>query len=136
MDFPESRIVKRELKRAGLDAGTALAVLLKTLADDHLARQRELEPIDDLADDYDPEDPANWRTALEKVLFALTSEANKNTDLYRRHLRRAGNDDAAVRGVAGIAGDLMKLQDDVREIVATCLDRLGSYDAIPSERAP
>jgi hypothetical protein len=43
MDFAESRIVKQELQRSGLDADTALAVLLKTLADDHLARLPDLE---------------------------------------------------------------------------------------------
>jgi hypothetical protein len=38
-----------------------------------------------------------------------------------------------VHGVAGIAGDLMMAQDEVREIVATCLDRLGCYDDVPAD---
>src|SRR4051794_20970468 len=76
MDFPETRMLERGLKEFRLDAVTALAVLLKTLGDDHLARAAHLEPVDDLADDFDPDDEANARTTLERVLHVLKRECD------------------------------------------------------------
>jgi hypothetical protein len=85
MDFPEARMLERDLKSFGLDAATALAVLLNTLGDDHLARVPRLEPVDDLADDFEPDNEANARTTLERVLHILKLESRKNGDLAARH---------------------------------------------------
>ena len=111
MDFPESRIVKRELRRRRLDATAALAVLLKTLADDHVDRLPHLEPIDDDADDFDPDDEAHARTPLEMLLFLLDRHSAHNGRLFARHLRPGMRDDEVGGAQIELARDRVRHRD-------------------------
>src|SRR4051812_5781217 len=112
IDFPETRMLERDLKEFRLDAVTALAVLLKTLGDDHLARAAHLEPVEDLADDFDPDDEANARTTLERVLHVLKRESAKNGNLFAQHARPGTSEASplALPAAARGAGELMMVQ--------------------------
>lgn len=115
MDFPEAKIVRRILKQSNIDPVDALAALLKTLGDDHLATlpaARNSEP--------------QQLTLFEALWEVLQHEATKNGRQIAPHVRQ-GEPDEGLHGAMKITGDLFIVQDELGRIVADCLDMLDVY---------
>jgi hypothetical protein len=114
MDIPELTMVRRILKEFSLDPALALAVLLKSLGDDHL---EIIATIDWERDEDEPD------TTLEAVIKIIRSEGERNTQAYLK-AKGPGMTEDQVTGAPGLAGKLMMIQDDVRELVGRYADHL------------
>jgi hypothetical protein len=122
MEIAELTVMRRILKQYDLDAETALAVLLKTLGDDHL-RVLATTDCDPFRDYHEPV------STLEAVHQVMCDEGNGNGEKVKA-ARRPDVPEGQLEGFAKFAAELYVFQDAVRELVGCYADYLGGLDAL------
>ncbi|HEX3357107.1 MAG TPA: hypothetical protein VHS31_09065 [Tepidisphaeraceae bacterium] len=124
MEIPELTLVRRTLKQFNLDPALALAVLLKGLGDDHLAVIATI--------DWDRDEDNQPDTTLEAVIQILKREGERNGDAFFKAMKPGMTEDQ-VTGAPRLAGDLMLLQDVVRDLVGGYADHLDRLSDLQGE---